>query len=89
MDASLAKLIQSRKKSIAVLEKDVADFESKASFASSPSGVLVLKEVVKVKNQRLAKLREELAGLEELARAAQPELPGTAPAAPKPPPGRR
>lgn len=82
MDASLAKLIQSRKKSIAAIEKDVADLESRAAGAVSPSGVLVLKDVIKVKSQRLGKLREELAGLEELAAAAQPSLPGVAKAAP-------
>lgn len=85
MDASLAKLIQSRKKSIAVIEKDIADLDSRAAGAASPSGVLVLKDVIKVKAQRLAKLREELVGLEELAAAAQPALPGVG----KPPPGRK
>lgn len=76
MDSVVAKAIVSRKKSIGTLEAEIASLESKAGIAASPSGVLVLKEMIKVKAQRVTKLKAELAGLEELARAEQPELPG-------------
>lgn len=78
MDSVIAKAIVSRKKSIASIEAEMNALLTKSSFATSPSAVLVLKDMVKVKEQRVAKLRAELAGLEELAAAAQPELPGVA-----------
>ena len=80
MDAVIAKAVVSRKKSIAVLEGEIAILAAKRSGASSPSAVLVLAEMSKVKELRLAKLRGELVALEQLlVDDRQVELPGVKP----------
>lgn len=74
-------LVVSRRKTIATLEKEVADFKAQIarSGAASPAGV-ALAGVVKVKEQRLAKVKEELRGFEQLLEAGDPrqlEVPGS------------
>jgi hypothetical protein len=62
MDTMLAKLISSREKSIKVLEAEIARLQSMVKSAGSASTVLAFKSVVLVKEQRLSKLKDELAG---------------------------
>lgn len=89
MDSVVAKAIVSRKKSIGVLEAEVAALEARIAGCTLPAPAVVLREMKKVKEQRLAKLRAEVVGLEELVKAeAGPELP-LPPVAPGRPPGRR
>lgn len=74
MDPMIAKLIESRKKSIATLQADIAKFDALMANTKVSSVAASLVAVAKVKKQRLVKLQEELAGLEQAA-AAQLELP--------------
>lgn len=76
MDSVVAKAIVSRKKSIGVLEAEVAALELRVKACTLPAPAVVLREMLKVKQQRLSKLQAELVGLEELVKAeAGPELP--------------
>ncbi|QXP08639.1 MAG: hypothetical protein [Arizlama microvirus] len=89
MDPVIAKTVVSRKKSISVLEAEVAALESKISTASAPAAVVVLRDMAKVKSLRLTKLRGELAALEQLlVDERQLELPAGGPGGPGRP-GRR
>lgn len=89
MDPVIAKTVESRKKSVAVLVADVAGLEAKIAACSSPAAAVVLRDMAKVKKQRLVKLQAELAVLEQLlVDERQAELPGTGPAAPGRPPRR-
>lgn len=80
MDPVFAKLVQSRKKSIAALESDVAKFEALLAQTRNPQAAASLESVVVVKRQRLEKLRGELVGFLELANA-QLEIPAAKPPA--------
>lgn len=71
MDTMIAKLIQSRSKSIKVLEVEVAKLDKLASESRVPAAQASLESVASVKRQRLSKLREELAGLIEAGRAQE------------------
>ena len=57
MDSMILKLVQSRKKSIQVLEVEVTKLEKLASEARNPSAQAALESVAVVKRQRLVKLR--------------------------------
>lgn len=89
MDPIIAKTIVSRKKSIAVLETEIAAIELKIKLAAIPAAVVVLRDMVKVKQLRLTKLKAELVALEQLVApdVDQVELPGVAAAPAAPPPG--
>ncbi len=78
MDPVIAKSIVSRKKSISVLQTDIAVLEAKAKTSEAPAAVLVLREMAKIKSQRLVKLQAELVALEQLlVDERQLEVPGT------------
>lgn len=68
MDSVIAKLIQSRTKSIKVLEAEVVKLDELASQSRVPAAQASLISVAQVKRQRLVKLKEELAGLVEAGR---------------------
>lgn len=76
MDPMVAKLVQSRKKSIQALEVEVSKMEALRAGTRNPQVAASLDGVVLVKRQRLEKLRAELVGFLELANS-QVEIPGT------------
>lgn len=69
-DPIVAKLIVSREKSIAVIDKELVRLRELAASAS-PSGVVAFESVIAVKQQRRDKLAAEVAAF----RKSQPELP--------------
>lgn len=75
MDATLAKLIQSRSKSVNAQIERVGALEKLRSSVSAPAAVVALDAQLLVARQRLAKLREELRGLELAAEPSVPEAP--------------
>ena len=76
MDPIIAKLIQSREKSIVVLEAEVARMEVISKGSVNPDVIASLTSVLHVKRQRIVKLQRELVGFRASA-AAQLEVPGT------------
>lgn len=84
MDSVLSALMRSRSKSIGVLLRETADLRDRASKSRVPAAQAALESALRVKEMRLARLQEELAGLQSEA-DRQVELPGQdfmAPAAP-------
>lgn len=79
MDPVFAKLIESREKSIKVLESEIARFDELMSSSKVASVAASLVSVAKVKRQRLEKLRGELLGLRQAAAAQMDLIPAVDP----------
>lgn len=71
MDAMTAKMVNSRRKSIEVLQKEVDELSVKVKAATNAATATAWEGVLRVKQQRLERLQAELAAF------LQPELPGT------------
>lgn len=89
MDTMLARLIESRLKSIRKLEAELVELEGKRKGCGT-TAALAYEELMKVRRARLVKLEQERAAF-ELEAKRQLEVPGTAPEAQAPGsiPGRR
>lgn len=72
---ALTKLIESRSKTVAMLEERITTLKAEPAYAVSTT----LQGVVKVSEQRLTKVRKELAELRGMREAdsRQVEMPGT------------
>lgn len=75
MDSVLSALMRSRSKSIGALLKETADLRDRASKSRVPAAQAALESALRVKELRLARLQEELAGLQAEA-DRQVDLPG-------------
>lgn len=78
MDPMIAKIILSRKKSIAKLDSEIAALDAQIKASGVPSVVAALTSLKTVRVQRRSKLAEEVAGL-ELVDDRQLEVPGSRP----------
>lgn len=82
MDPFVAKLIESRRASIAALEADIEKLSALAAAAKDANVSASFGSILNVKRQRLTKLLKELRGF--VIASGQTEIPGTEVAA-KPP----
>lgn len=75
--ATFNDVLVSRKRSIATLEAEIGEWKSQISGMVAGEGRAALEGIVKVKEQRLAKLRAELVALQAVLRPddRQVELP--------------
>lgn len=75
--ATFNDVLVSRKKSIATLEAEVAEWKSRVATLPPGEGRAALEGLIKVKEQRLNKLRSELTALQAVLRPddRQVELP--------------
>lgn len=75
MDPMIAKLIESRRASIAALESDISKLEALQSAAKDANVANSFGSILTVKRQRLTKLLKELRGF--VLASGQTEIPGT------------
>lgn len=73
--ATLTDVVVSRRKSIATLDAEVSEWTRQAAALPPGDGRKAVESIVRVKEQRLKKLRSELAALEAVAAASAPPAP--------------
>lgn len=78
MSTAIEKLIVSRRKTIATLEAEIAEYQKQAdAFAIGSPAREALASVIRVKGQRLVSVTKELKGFEEAVKdPRQAEMPG-------------
>lgn len=76
MDAMLAKVLESRRKSVTNLDKEILELTTKKRGATTANVVLMYDSLIKVRQSRRDKLTAEIAALVEESQR-QTEIPGT------------